>query len=251
MKNKVAAVILAAGLGTRMKSDKAKVLHTILGRAMVLYVVETAQKIAGENIVVVIGYQAQQVRQIVSDCCKTQFALQEQQLGTGHAVLCAMPQISNEIEHVIILCGDTPLLSHVTLQTLLCGHLEQNRDLSLLAVNVQNPTGYGRILLDHRGQLAGIVEEADADGEVKKITLINSGIYCVRKAFLADALAKIDANNAQRELYLTDIIGVGYREDRAIGAVIGSDPEEILGVNSQVELNLAEQIMKRRDREIA
>jgi UDP-N-acetylglucosamine diphosphorylase/glucosamine-1-phosphate N-acetyltransferase len=251
MINKVAVIILAAGLGTRMKSDMAKVLHAILGRAMVLYVVETAKKIAEKNIVVVIGYQAQKVRKIILDSYQTHFALQEQQLGTGHAVLCALPQIPHDVEHVIILCGDTPLLSHGTLQTLLDGHLEENRDLSVLAVNVKNPTGYGRILRDHQGQLAGIVEEADADAVQRNITLINSGIYCVRKSFLANALAKIDANNAQKELYLTDIIGVGYREGRAMGAVIGNDPEEILGVNSQTELKLAEHILKRRGREIA
>ena len=251
MSDKIAVIILAAGLGTRMKSDKAKVLHTILGRAMVLHVVETARKIAGKNIVVVIGYQAQQVRKIVSDCYQTRFALQEQQLGTGHAVSCALSQVADNIEHVIILCGDTPLLSPDTIKMLLDQHVEQNRDLSMLAVNVPNPAGYGRVILDPQGRLAGIVEEADADGKQKKINLINSGIYCVRKSFLTDALAKIDTNNVQKELYLTDIIAVGYRENRAIGVVIGNDPEEILGVNSQRELKLAEELMKRRGREIA
>lgn len=251
MKNKVAVIILAAGLGTRMKSDMAKVLHTILGRAMVLYVVQAARELAGKDVVVVVGYQAQQVRKTVSNCYQASFALQEKQLGTGHAVLCALPQIGKEIEQVVILCGDTPLLSYATLKALLDGHLEQNRELSVLAVDVHNPKGYGRVLLDKHGHLAGIIEEVDADEEQKKITLINSGIYCVRKSFLTDALAKIEANNAQKELYLTDIIGIGYREGQEIGAVIGSDSEEILGVNSQAELRLAEQLMKRRRPEIA
>ena len=139
MRKNVAVIILAAGMGTRMKSDKAKVLHEIQGRAMILYVVETARKIAGNNVIVVIGHQAEEVRAIVSDTAELLFAYQEQQLGTGHAVLCALPKIPKHCDHVIILCGDVPLIQPETIAALVKDHLEARRDVSLLAVEMDNP----------------------------------------------------------------------------------------------------------------
>jgi UDP-N-acetylglucosamine diphosphorylase/glucosamine-1-phosphate N-acetyltransferase len=249
MNSNLGVIILAAGMGTRMKSDKAKVLHEICGTPMIQYVVQTASEVAGPHVVVVVGYQAEQVRRAVEDVRKAYFAVQHQQLGTGHAVLCAMPALPEAVKEVLILCGDVPLISKGTLDHLVSGHSGEHRDVTLLAVKVPEPKGYGRILLNAEGQLSAIVEEADADESQKKINIINSGIYVVNRAFLESALPQLSADNAQREIYLTDIIGIGYRENKKMGAVIGSDSNEIIGINSQEDLRRAESLMKLKNSE--
>lgn len=251
MRKNVAVIILAAGMGTRMKSDKAKVLHEIQGRAMILYVVETARKIAGNNVIVVIGHQAEEVRAIVSDTAELLFAYQEQQLGTGHAVLCALPKIPEHCDHVIILCGDVPLILPETIAALVENHLEVRRDVSLLAVEMDNPFGYGRILLDSNRQISAIIEEADADADQKLIKLINSGIYCIDKSFLSEALPEIRADNAQGELYLTDILSIGYQEKKNMGVVVGTNCQQLIGINTCQDLATVDAVMKSRSRIIS
>jgi UDP-N-acetylglucosamine diphosphorylase/glucosamine-1-phosphate N-acetyltransferase len=242
-------VILAAGLGTRMKSEKAKVLHSILGRPMIAYVVETAAAIAGQNVVVVVGYQAEQVKHAVSRTREALFAFQEQQLGTGHAVLCAMPSLPGHVEQVVILCGDVPLIQAATIEHIVSEHIANHHDLTLLGVSREDPTGYGRLVFNDVGDLAAIVEEADADAAQKKIKTINTGIYVIRRDFLELALPRLGSNNKQNEIYLTDIIGLGYQEKRSLGVVIGHDSNEIIGVNSPAELQIVEQLMEWRIRE--
>lgn len=246
VKKKCAVIILAAGLGTRMKSDKAKVLHELMGRPMVLYVVETAKRAVGDSVILVVGHQAQKVMEAVSEKENVCYALQEKQLGTGHAALVALPLLPEETEEVIILCGDVPLLTTETVRELLSDHSRSGRDLTLLAVEVEDPKGYGRILFDNNRNLLKIVEEADATVEQKKIKIINSGIYCVRNNFLRDALKKINTDNAQGELYLTDIIEIGYKERKTIGVMVSSDAEETIGVNSREDLLRAETVLRRR-----
>jgi UDP-N-acetylglucosamine diphosphorylase/glucosamine-1-phosphate N-acetyltransferase len=241
----VAIVILAAGLGTRMKSDKAKVLHDILGRPMISYVVDTARAVAGNNLVLVIGHQAEVVKKTVADQADVHFAYQEEQLGTGHAVMRAIPALSDRTRHVVVLCGDVPLLRRATLQRFVDDHLNQERTLSVLAVELDNPTGYGRIVCDRDGNVKGIVEEADATAEQKAINLVNTGIYCVDRAFLESALRKIRPNNAQGEYYLTDIVGVAHRECVRIGVTIGGNPDEFMGVNSRAHLEAVERMMRQ------
>ena len=250
-KKNIAVVILAAGLGTRMKSEKAKVLHAVQGRPMILYVVETAREIAGDDIVMVIGNQARQVREIVSQTAALRFAYQEKQLGTGHAVLCALPHIPAHCEHVVILCGDTPLIMPETISDLVAEHFHARRDVSLLAVELQNPAGYGRIVLDADKQVVGIIEEADATAEQRQIKLINSGIYCVRKQFLTDALPNITPNNAQGEIYLTDIISIGYKTNKRMGLLICHNCQQILGINTCEDLKAVDALMRARLRIIA
>ncbi len=253
----VAVIILAAGLGTRMKSGKAKVLHEILGRPMILYVVETAKKIVGKNVILVIGNQAEKVREIVSENFplsaesdeadgndEVGFALQKEQLGTGHAVSYALPNVPGHIEDVVILCGDVPLITADTLIRLIDDHVVGKRDISLLAVQVDDPKGYGRILMDENMHISKIVEEADATEAQKKIKTINAGIYCVKKTFLTDALQKIKSDNAQGEFYLTDIIGIGHKEGRCIGVMIGSTPDEVIGINTPHDLMAVETVMR-------
>jgi UDP-N-acetylglucosamine diphosphorylase/glucosamine-1-phosphate N-acetyltransferase len=246
LNNNVAIIILAAGLGKRMKSKKAKVLHKILNRPMIMYVVETATKIAGNDVIVVVGHQAQKVIDVVSKQTQVHFALQDSQLGTGHATLCALPFIPEYVEEVIILCGDVPVLSPITVQRLLDDHLSAKRDLSLLAVSVDNPKGYGRILVNENRHLLKIIEEADATEEQKMIKTVNAGIYCVNKNFLIEALQQLQPNNAQGELYLTDIAEIGYKKNKAIGVVFCDDSKEVIGVNNNQDLIAAEVVMRSR-----
>ena len=177
MQNNVAAIILAAGLGTRMKSDLAKVLHPILDQPMIRYVLATASSIVADNIVVVVGHQADEVKRVCSQSPGIRFALQEKQMGTGHAVLSAMPQLADNVEDVIILCGDVPLLKEKTVRLLLDDHRKNKRIVSLLAVEIDQPRGYGRVIIDDQRNLSRIVEEADATAAEKEVKLINSGIY--------------------------------------------------------------------------
>ena len=244
MRKDVAVVILAAGMGTRMKSNKAKVLHEIDGRPMIRYVVKAAQKIAGDNVIAVVGHQAQKVQETISDSASIYFAYQEEQLGTAHAVQCAMPHIPDSCDEVVILCGDVPLIRSRTIAELVGDHLSAARDITLLAVELDNPHGYGRILVDVNKAVFGIVEEADASADQKQIKLINAGIYCIRKSFLLNALPKIRTNNAQGELYLTDIIGIAHTENKNIGVMVGSDPSEVIGVNTIQELKRVESIIQ-------
>lgn len=241
----ISAVILAAGLGTRMKSQKAKVLHEIMEKPMILYVVETARQAVGNSVVLVVGHQAEKVKSVVSEQVSVDYAFQEKQLGTGHAVLCALPMIPDETQHVVILCGDVPLLKPETVRMLLNDHVQADRDLSLLAVDVKDPAGYGRVLFDDQRNLLKIVEHADATERQKEVHTINSGIYCVKKAFLADSLKKINTDNAQGELYLTDIIGIGYQENKILGVSISNNEAETIGVNSREDLARVEALMNR------
>ncbi|UCD88834.1 MAG: NTP transferase domain-containing protein [Desulfobacterales bacterium] len=247
-KNKPAIVVLAAGAGKRMKSSKAKVLHDILGIPMVLYVVKTAQKVAGKNVILVVGNQAEAVRKVVSEQYDVIFSLQKEQLGTGHAVSCALPYIPESTQHVIVLCGDVPLLTPGTIHRLLDDHITAKRDITILATEIDDPKGYGRILMDKERNVTGIVEETDATDKQKEIKIINTGIYCLKKEVLFDSLQKITPNNVQGEYYLTDIIEISYNEQKIVGAVIEKDFEEFVGVNSHNDLMIVANIMRKRQR---
>ena len=242
----LAIIILAAGLGTRMKSDMAKVLHPIMGVPMICHVLETACTVADQDVIVVVGHQADQVKQACQKVKSVSFALQSEQNGTGHAVQCAMPVVPESAQHVVILCGDVPLLKKETIINLVRDHIQAGRDLTLLAVELANPSGYGRVIMNADRQLTKIVEEADADDAEKAIALINSGIYCVSRPFLATSLMELTPENAQGELYLTDIIEVGYRWDKHIGVLVGPDPDEVSGVNTIAHLKAVETLMAAR-----
>jgi UDP-N-acetylglucosamine diphosphorylase/glucosamine-1-phosphate N-acetyltransferase len=242
----ICVVVLAAGKGTRMKSDKAKVLHEVGGRPMVLYIIEAARAVVGERIVVVVGHQADVVEQVISSQHVVRFCRQQCQLGTGHAVKEALPYLMAGTQHVVILCGDTPLVTADTLRRLIADHLGFKRDLTLLAVTMDRPTGYGRVLFDADHRVLGIVEEADADETQKRIRLVNTGIYCVRTDFLAEALNRIRPDNAQGEYYLTDLAEIGHRQGRRVGGLIGDDPLEVVGINSMDDLSRAESIVRAR-----
>ena len=242
----VAVIILAAGLGTRMKSNRAKVLHKLMGRPMILYVVETARQIAEANITLVVGHQAAEVRKIVSESMDVTYAYQDQQLGTAHAVNTALPFIPNETHEIIILYGDVPLLTPRTVRHLLKDHHIAKRDMTVLGIEMKNPTGYGRILQDEQGKVLRIVEEADASPEQKKVQSVNIGMYCIKKKCLIGTLRKVSVDNAQGEYYLTDIIEIGNRMGKTIGAVFCDDADEVVGINTWEELAAAEALIRMR-----
>ncbi len=242
----IAVVILAAGLGTRMQSAKAKVLHELAGKTLIGYVVETAAKIVNiENVVVVVGHQAGAVCREVEKRGKAVFANQPEQQGTGHAVWCALSSLPEKAEEVLILCGDVPFLSQKTLQALIDLHRRENQVITLLSVRLQEPTGYGRIVTDQQGNVRKIVEEADASAAEKKLKLVNAGIYCVQRDFLQWSLSRINANNAQKEFYLTDIIEIACIQDQGVGAWVVENPAEVMGINSLGDLARAEAVVHK------
>ena len=236
MHQDIAVVILAAGLGKRMASPKAKVLHDIMGKPMIEYVLTTAMEAIGGSIILVVGHQAETVKETLDHYAGLKYALQSEQLGTGHAVACALPYLSRRERHVLILCGDVPLVRVPTLTAFMDSHLHHNRDVTLLATEVDNPYGYGRVLRDDDHNLIAVVEEADATVAQRRINLINTGIYCVERQFLVDAVQKIGSENAQGEYYLTDIIAIAHGEHKKIGAFSAKNAAQFKGVNSPSDL---------------
>lgn len=236
----VAVVILAAGKGKRMNSKTAKVLQTINSKPMIQYVVDAAVGLAGSNVIVVLGTQADQVRAAVSaNHPDIGFAMQEKQDGTGHAVLCAIPELLDNIEHVLILCGDVPFIKTSTLNNMVHAHMQQENVITVLGATLQNPTGYGRLVTNKQQQVRNIVEEADATTVEKDIQLINTGVYCVNRSLLEIMLNQIKADNSQNELYLTDIVGIAANKGYKMGMIQCSNSDEILGINTPYDLEKA------------
>ncbi|MDY6954722.1 MAG: NTP transferase domain-containing protein [Thermodesulfobacteriota bacterium] len=235
----IVIIILAAGKGTRMKSDKAKVLHELGGIPMIRYVVETALAVVDE-VVVVVGHQAEAVRRTLSDHPSVRFAFQKEQLGTGHAVMSAIPLIAESTRDAVILCGDTPLIKANTIYALIEEHRNQGAELTLATTKLEQPFGYGRIISDDQGRVLKIVEESDATALEKKITTVNTGTYCVKIGFLKKSLPDLGNDNAQGEFYLTDVVGHAHRKGFSAGTLQIHDSFEVLGVNTVEELARAE-----------
>lgn len=239
------SLILAAGKGTRMKSDLPKVVHKCMGNPMVHYVIE-ASKIAGaEDVCVIVGYKADEVKAAIVEDVK--YALQTEQLGTGHAVKCAKEFIGCEGD-VIILCGDTPLITGDTLTKLYETHTEGGYGVTVLSAILDDATGYGRIVRDGEGEFAKIVEHKDATDEERLVKEINSGMYVFNAKALSEALDMIKNDNVAGEYYLTDTIEIIKNMGLKVTAMplTGSDVDEIRGVNTLEQLAEAEEIMKNR-----
>ncbi len=237
-------IVLAAGKGTRMKSDIPKVLHLINGRPMVSHVLECAASVTDEkNIVVVVGHQAEKVKEQVLKKFKVLFALQKNLSGTGDAVKSGLPFLTHTIENIIILCGDVPLIRPETLIKLVDYHENDMNDLTVLAVKLSDPSGYGRIVLDSDDNLLCIREEVDANPGEKQINIVNSGIYCVRREFLSRSLELISQDNAQKEYYLTDIVRIARDKGAKAGYIVADDPDEFKGVNTLQELKNLEKLI--------
>jgi UDP-N-acetylglucosamine diphosphorylase/glucosamine-1-phosphate N-acetyltransferase len=237
----VAVVVLAAGKGTRMKSDRAKVLHPLAGRPMLAYVLDLAKHLEADPLVVVVGHQADQVRAAAVEWPGARFALQEPQLGTGHAVMAAMPEMAQYSGPVLVLYGDVPGLRMQTVQDLLAAHRQNNLALTVLAMDLADPAHYGRLVTDPAGRLKAIVEYRDADEDQRKISVVNSGIYVIEADPLRRGLQHLKPDNDQREYYLTDLVSLFYEWDLPLGWRLCPDPAEVAGINSKQELAEYEQ----------
>lgn len=240
----ISAVVLAAGKGVRMCSELPKVVHKAAGKPMILHVVETIQSAGITDITVVVGHGKDKVMEILQNY-QVKFAIQEEQLGTGHALL----QAKNYIEPsstVLVLSGDTPLLRSKTLLDLVAVHQQQNAISSFISAELPNPYGYGRVIRNHDGSFARIVEEKDASEEQRLINEINSGIYCFQASDVFERLGELNTNNVQGEYYLTDVLEMQVRTGQKIGIIKIDDNQEIYGANDRVQLSYIEGILRKR-----
>ena len=262
-------IVMAAGLGKRMNSTQTKVLHHVAGQAMVLYAVDVALRLAGHRIAVVVGHQADRVRQVIeagivgkSGAESLHIVEQAEQLGTGHAVMQSRPVFVDEKAarpaQYLILNGDTPLLKEQTVRELLRVHQSQGATVTLLTAKLDDPTGYGRVIRRESNGPHGsaapsdvlkIVEDRDATPAEQATNEINVGTYVVSGDFLFDALDNLEPDNAQGELYLTDIVHMAVAQGRRVAAVTLQDPDEGLGVNTRRQLAAAEQVVRQQIRE--
>lgn len=246
----LALVILAAGKGTRMKSEKAKVLHQLFYQPMVAHVLHATAPLDASQTVVVVGHQKEAVESTLKSF-NVDLAEQTEQNGTGHAVLAAEQAIKGEQQTIMILCGDTPLIRSSTLQSMYEAHLNTKSDLTLMTTVLDDPTNYGRIISDDTGNLLGIVEQKDASPKELEIQEINAGIYCVNSRLLFTALKNVGTDNKQGEVYLTDIVQIAVKDQLTVKKFTVSSPIEVLGVNSRLELSDAQQELQlRRNREL-
>jgi len=233
----LSVIVLAAGKGSRMKSDLPKVLHKVAGKPMILHVIACARQVVpDERIHVVVGFQAETVRQAVEGWYPVKFSMQHQLLGTGDAVKCALPGLSRDARDVVVLYGDVPLIEPETVADLVSTHRTSHAKVTILAADLKNPTGYGRILLDSLNRVVAIREESDASDQEKKIQRINTGIYCFDRRFLSSALNRVTPDNRQAEYYLTDVVSVACKDKEKIAVKVLKDPDRIMGVNTLDDL---------------
>ena len=240
------AVILAAGKGTRMKSNTPKVLHKIFEKPILGYVLDNSKNIVNESFVIV-GHHAEEVTEFVEkNYNNAKTILQSPQLGTGHAVSMVCPELENFEGQVIILCGDTPLITEDTLKNFIETHNSLKSDLTVMSTIFDNPTNYGRIIRDKDNSLKCIIEEKDATPEEKSVKEVNAGIYCLNWEKIKPAFSQLTSNNAQGEYYLTDIIAWGKQHNLNVNAYILENSDEIYGINSRSNLATATRILNER-----
>lgn len=238
------SVILAAGMGTRMKSKMPKVLHKVCGKPLSKWVIDASKAAGADKVCAVVGHKAETVKEVLGDVCE--FALQAEQKGTGHAVMQAINVIKNSKGEVVILNGDTPLITAKTINKAIEYHKNNGNQATVITAILDDATGYGRIVRDNDGSVLKIVEQKDASEEEKKINEVNSGMYVFDAQSLVYALDKITPNNAQGEYYLTDTLEILLSAGKKIGGYAISDNDEIRGINDRVQLNEAEKIMQKR-----
>lgn len=247
----LAVIVLAAGKGKRMKSDLPKVLHQVNGKTMIEHVLEAVSSLGASQVIVVLGHGRELVIERLSDILgdlSLGFAFQGEQLGTGHATLCAQDKLEGFEGSCLVTCGDTPFFTQNTLKSLICAHNEANAHVSVLTTVMAKPTGYGRILRasaadqshDTHDAIVGIVEEKDATGAQKAINEVNTGVYCVKCPLLFDLLKEVKAENAQLEYYLTDIVGLACAQGLNVRGFNLASPGEAMGINSREDLEQAE-----------
>ena len=238
------AIVLAAGKGTRMRSDLYKVLHTVCGLPMVEHVIRAVKQSGVTQVVSIVGHGAEQVKEVLQGA--SQYALQREQLGTGHAVLQAKDLLGNQDGNTLVICGDTPLLTSDTLTELFAYHEQSGARATILTALADNPTGYGRVIRSASGDVLKIVEQKDASPEELAVQEINTGTYVFDNQALFSALSQVTNENAQGEYYLPDVIEIMKSQGDAVSAHIMSDMNEALGVNDRVALAQATDLMSRR-----
>ncbi|WP_078056906.1 bifunctional UDP-N-acetylglucosamine diphosphorylase/glucosamine-1-phosphate N-acetyltransferase GlmU [Corynebacterium bouchesdurhonense] len=246
-----AVVVLAAGAGTRMKSDRQKTLHEIGGRSMLSHSLHAAAGVHPNYLVAVVGHQREQVAPAVDTIAaqlgvEIRQAVQEEQNGTGHAVQVALSAIPDFNGTVVVTNGDVPLLRSETIGALVDAHESQGAAVTVLSLEFDNPTGYGRIIRDADGAVTEIVEEKDASDEQRRVREVNSGVFAFDGAVLRDALTRINTDNAQGELYITDVLGIARGDGKKVAAFTAPDPRELAGVNDRVQLAAAGKELNRR-----
>ncbi|MFP4435415.1 MAG: NTP transferase domain-containing protein [Phycisphaerae bacterium] len=243
----VSAIILAAGKGTRMKSDLPKVLHEVCGRPMVEYVLDACRDAGATRVVMVVGHKADLVKATVNDDRgDLEYVLQEPQLGTGHAVMVAKEQLATMEGPVLVLAGDGPLLQARTLRELIETHRRKGASCTLATSILPDPGSYGRIVRDENGELQSIVEAKEATPEILDIDEVNVSLYCFDAADLLNAIDRIDNDNAKGEYYLTDVLDVLREDGKTLSAVAAVPPEDTVSINTVEELATVNEIMKTR-----
>jgi len=240
-------LVMAAGLGTRMKSKRAKVLHELAGRPLIAHVVRTAQTLEPRTILVIVGHQAEEVEQaVLAEVGElASFAVQAQQRGTGDAVESARQQLESSGSLVLLLSGDVPLIRAETLRKFIEQHRASAAACTILGVRLENPTGYGRIIRDEQGAFEKIVEQKDASEEERQVREINSGIYCFESGDLFEALKRVEPKNQQGEYYLTDVCEILNSAGRKVEVFLHTEAREVSGVNTRAELAEFENLLRR------
>jgi bifunctional UDP-N-acetylglucosamine pyrophosphorylase/glucosamine-1-phosphate N-acetyltransferase len=240
---KIDVVILAAGMGTRMKSEIPKVLHPLLGKPMVEYIFQAVKDLVSDPAVVVVGNKAKMVEETLGD--QARYALQEPQLGTAHAVQCAREMLKGKSDIVLVANSDFPLITTKTYRKLVRTHIESGNTLTISTVIAEDPRGFGRILRDEDGRIVRIVEEKIATPEQKKIRELNSNPYCFAADWLWEALDRVEKSEVG-EYYLTDLVEIAYQEGLKVGSIEIKDHEEAIGINNRVHLAEAGKALQRR-----
>lgn len=241
---KTAAIVLAAGAGTRMKSDKPKVAHEVLGKPLVIWVLDAAEEAGIERLVTVVGHKREQVIPLVED--RAEIVVQEEQRGTAHAVLSCSDALADFEGSLLVLSGDCPLITSETMKALIDMRESNDAAVVVLTMEMPDPTGYGRIIREADGSVARIVEQKDASPEEAAVTECNSGFYCFDAKALFEALGQVGSDNAQGEFYLTDVLEISRNAGRAVLALPAKDPNECLGINTREQLAAVEEIARTR-----
>ena len=248
----LSAVILAAGEGTRMRSERPKPLHVLCGRAMVLHVLDALAGLPLDRAVVVVGHEADRVSKMLSEQAPAglvpEFVEQPVQRGTGDAVAVALTAFTDDDEDgdLIVVPGDTPLLTAATLSSLVTAHRRADAAATLLTAVIEEPAGYGRVVRGKDGRVARVVEDRDASEEEHAVNEVNTSIYCFRRSLLAPALRRLTRDNSQGEYYLTDVVAVLHNAGYNIVSMVAADPMETAGINDRAQLAVAEAELRDR-----